>query len=76
MTTTHITAKIARNEVAVKHVLFKGHETIKLDVPNGWDDVRRLASVLIYQGRRFVYTGWSSDHCEAYFRPERPVAVR
>lgn len=75
MTTTHTTATIARREVAVKHVLFQGHETIKLDVPNGWDDVRRLSTVLIYEGRRFAYTGWSSDYLEAYFRPNRPVAV-
>lgn len=70
MTTTHTTASVSSNEISVTHVNYQGHETIKVAVPNGWDDVQKLVTkALVYEGRKFVYTGWSSDHLEAYFRP-------
>lgn len=47
-------------------------EYLKIDVPNGWDDVKKLTKrVLNYNDRLFTFTGWNSDRNECYF--VRPI---
>lgn len=67
-------ASIAKNEIAVSHNVYPedGFEFLTVFCPNGWDDVKKISSkVLVFDGRRFVYTGWNSDRDEAYFK--RPL---
>lgn len=64
------TAKISSNEVPVT---FSSRTDVNLDfltldVPNGWDDVRKLTKkVLVYAGRNFTFRGWNSDDLKCYF---------
>ena len=45
-----------------------GRDFLRIEVPNGWDDVKVLArKVLKYDGRRFTFTGWNSDRNECFF---------
>lgn len=64
------TAKINRNEIPV---VFSsrpdvGVDFLIIDVPNGWDDCKKLTKkVLKYQGRSFTWRGWNSDDLKCYF---------
>lgn len=41
---------------------------LTFDVPNGWDDVKRVTNkVLTYEGRDFTFRGWNSDRNECFF---------
>jgi hypothetical protein len=63
-------ATIARNEIPVRHSVRPdvNREFIVLDVPNGWDDVAKICKkVLLFDGRKFAFTGWNSDRNECYF---------
>jgi len=43
-------------------------EYLTIDVPNGWDDVKKLSKkVLSYDGRKFTFTAWNSDTLKCYF---------
>lgn len=43
-------------------------EYLTIDVPNGWDDVKKISKkVLSYDSRKFTYTGWNSDTLQCYF---------
>jgi hypothetical protein len=43
-------------------------EFITVDVPNGWDDVKKISKkVLSYDGRKFTFTGWNSDTLKCHF---------
>jgi hypothetical protein len=45
-----------------------GREYLTLDVPNGWDDVKKLCKkVLTFDGRQFTFTGWNSDTNKCFF---------
>ena len=65
------TATISKNEVAVVYSDRRAElnrEYLTLDVPNGWDDVKKLTKkVLRYDGKAFVFTGWNSDSLKCYF---------
>lgn len=63
-------ATIASNEIAVTYSERPevGRDFLKFDVPNGWSDIRKLhKKVLIYNGRRFTFSGWDSDTLKCYF---------
>jgi hypothetical protein len=63
-------ATISRNEVAVRHLLRPEYnqEHLTIDVPNGWDDVKRICKkVLVFEGRKFTFTGWNSDRNVCFF---------
>lgn len=65
-----MTAIIASGEIKVQHSVREdvGREFLSLDVPNGWDDVKKLTNkVLIFAGKRFTFTGWNSDDNQCYF---------
>ena len=63
-------ASIASNKIAVSHTVRPDmdREFLTFNVPNGWDDVRKLTGkVLTYDGRDFVFSGWNSDVNQCYF---------
>lgn len=65
-----LVAKIAPDEIAVKHSVRPDvcREYLTVDCPEGWDNVKKLTrKVLLFDGRRFTFTGWNSDRNEAYF---------
>ena len=61
---------ITVNKVTVtKPVSIEGDLYIEVAVPNGWDDVKKLANKVIeVNSLDFSYTGGNSDKCIAYFR--------
>jgi hypothetical protein len=64
------TATVSPNEIKVRHSVRTdvGREFLTIDVPNGWDDVKKIThKVLTYEGRKFVFTGWNSDRNECFF---------
>lgn len=68
-------ATISKNEVAVVYSSRDGREYLTIDVPNGWDDVKKLCKkVLRYDGKPFVFTGWNSDTLKCYFVRSNEVA--
>ncbi len=63
-------ATIAPNEIAVRYNSRSdiNREFLTIDCPNDWDDVKKLTKkVLVYDGRRFTFTGWNSDRHECFF---------
>jgi hypothetical protein len=69
------TAAVERGTYVAAHYDAK-HDLLTLDVPDGWDDVKRLTGrVVLFAGRRFGFTGWNSDHNHAYFVGHPEVAV-
>jgi hypothetical protein len=63
-------ATISPNEIAVVFTSRPeiGRDYLAVDVPNGWDDCKKLTKkVLKYEGRSFVWTGWNSDVLKCYF---------
>lgn len=43
-------------------------EYLTIDVPNGWDDVKKISEkVLSYDGRKFTFSAWNSDTLQCYF---------
>lgn len=70
-------ATISQNEIAVVYSDRPdiNREFLTIDVPNGWDDVKKLTKkVLNYQGKKFVFTGWNSDDLKCYFVRTSEVA--
>jgi len=63
-------ASIASNKIAVTHTVRPDvdREFLTINVPNGWDDCKKLTNkVLTYEGRDFSWSGWNSDVNQAYF---------
>jgi hypothetical protein len=61
-------------ELVVRHSLRPdiNREYLEVACPNGWDDVKKLtAKVVLFDGRRFVWTGWNSDRNVSYL--VRPI---
>jgi hypothetical protein len=55
-----ITRRSTRPEYNQEHITF--------DVPNGWDDVKKVCKkVLRFDGHSFTFIGWNSDSNECYF---------
>jgi len=63
------TAKVVSNLIPVNHIVRAGErDRLHLDVPNGWDDVKKICrKVLQYEGRNYTFIGWNSDRNEAFF---------
>ena len=60
-----MTATVSPNEISVQHSVRSdvGREFLKFDVPNGWDDVKKICKkVLTFDGRKFVFSCWNSDY--------------
>ena len=63
-------ATIIPNEITVRHSIREevNREFLTVDVPEGWDDVKKICKkVLNFNGRKFTFTGWNSDRNEAFF---------
>ena len=63
-------ATVLANEVPVKYDerADVGRDFLTIDVPNGWDDVKKISKkVLLFDGRRFTFSGWNSDTMKCYF---------
>lgn len=63
-------ATINHKEIKVEYSIRPdvGREFLRIDCPNGWDDVEKInKKILTYQGKKFSFTGWNSDRNEAYF---------
>ena len=63
-------ATFALKDIVVSHTVRPDvrREFLTIDVPNGWDDVKKVTQkILVFDGRKFAYTGWNSDRNEAFF---------
>lgn len=63
-------ATILTNDISVVYSKYPevSREYLTIDVPNGWDDVKKICKkVLSYDGRKFTFTGWNSDTLQCYF---------
>lgn len=47
---------------------FEGRTWLKVLVPEGWEDMKKLAKMIKYEGKVFEQTGWNSDLNYAYYR--------
>ncbi len=63
-------ARIAVNKVTVtKPISIEGDLYIEVQVPHGWDDVKKLVNKVIEVNQLdFSYTGRNSDKNIAYFK--------
>jgi hypothetical protein len=64
------TATVSTKDIPVTHSIRNdvNREFLTVDCPDGWDDVKKIAKkVLVYEGRKFTFTGWSSDSNQAFF---------
>lgn len=62
-------AVVAQDEIAVRYSLRPdvGREFLSFPI-TGWDDVKKLTKkVLVYDGRKFVFSCWNSDRMECVF---------
>lgn len=63
-------AAVLANEVPVKYDERPevNRDFLTIDVPNGWNDVKRISKkVLLFDRRRFTFSGWNSDSLKCYF---------
>ena len=63
-------ATVAAKKISVIHEVCADvdREFLRISIPNGWDDVKKLVNkVLTYDGRDFTYSGWNSERNVAYF---------
>lgn len=66
-------ANIVKNVIPVSRQF---ENRIIIDVPNGWDDVKKICKkVLEFNGNNYVFTGWNSDRNEAFFRMSEKFAT-
>ena len=64
-----MTATIAPDEIKVEYFIRPdiGREFLSFDI-EGWDDVKKIhKKVLVYEGKKFTFTGWNSDDNKCYF---------
>lgn len=73
-------ATIQNNLVEITHSsreIIQGIQTefLTLDVPNGWDDVKKICKkILKYGEKNFAFSGWNSDRNVCFFRETQSVA--
>lgn len=67
-----ITATVNLNEVSARHSFREGFgHYLNIEVPNGWDDVKKLTKkVLRHDGRAYTFRGWNSDRNECFFHSD------
>lgn len=69
-------ASIVPNEFVVEYSCRPDvqREFLSFDVPNGWDDVKKVCKkILLYDGKKFAFTGWNSDSNKCYFA--KPIGL-
>lgn len=63
-------ATILNDRISVRHTIREdvGREFLTFDVPNGWDDVKKISKkVLLYDGKEFIFSCWNSDRNDCHF---------
>lgn len=63
-------ASILPNEIEVTHNIRPDvdREFLTIKISNGWADVSKICKkVLLYDGRKFVFSGWNSDTNSCFF---------
>jgi hypothetical protein len=49
---------------------------LQIDIPNGWDDVKKICKrVLTFQGRTYKFMSWNSDTMKCHFKATTDVAL-
>ena len=67
-------ATVIPNEFPVRYSVRENTEFITFDVPNGWDDVKKVCKkVLSYDGKKFTFSCWNSDDLYCCFRRDNGV---
>ena len=67
-------ASVVPEEFPVTYSVSGTTEFIQFDVPNGWDDVKKLTKkVLLFDGKKFTFSCWNSDHLYCAFRRQGGV---
>lgn len=62
-----MTATVSPTEIPVTHTVSGDREFIKFSI-TGWDDVKPLTKkVLVFDGRKFVFSCWNSDDLYCVF---------
>lgn len=68
-------ATISLNDIPISSHSIRhdvGREFLTISCPDGWDDVKKLVKkVLIFDKKKFTFTGWNSDRNECFF--VRPI---
>lgn len=70
-------ATIAPNLIAVepRTRADDGSKWLVINVPNGWDDVKKLTKkVLVYEGETYTFMSWNSDDLRCNFKMNSNVA--
>jgi len=70
-------ATIEKNQIPVVPTvrMDDGSHWLTIDIPNGWDDVKKLTKkVLSFEGRRYTFSAWNSDTLRCYFRENNSIA--
>ena len=61
-------ATVAPDLIPVRHTFAHNQHRLTINVPEGWDDVKKLCKkVLQYEGRHYTFLGWNSDRNECFF---------
>jgi hypothetical protein len=61
-------ATVIPNEFEVEHAVQSDREFISFDIPNGWDDVKKISKkILLYDNRKFKFSCWNSDTMKCHF---------
>ncbi len=62
-------ATVSPDQFEVRHTVDGDREFLCFDVPNGWDDVKKVCKKLLeFEGRLFAYSCWNSDTNHCHFR--------
>jgi hypothetical protein len=61
-------AQILPKEIAVTHTTCEGREFLRFPI-EGWNDAKQyVKKVLLFNGKRFVWSCWNSDTMNCHFR--------
>jgi hypothetical protein len=61
-------AIVSPDKIPVRYQIDGDREFITFDIPNGWDDVKKLCKkVLEFDGRNFEFSCWNSDKMTCVF---------
>jgi hypothetical protein len=68
-------ATITNNQIAVRPSENESGKWLTIDVPNGWDDVKRISKkVLEFNGENYTFMCWNSDTMLCHFKQTNLVA--
>ena len=49
---------------------------LTIDIPNGWDDVKKVCKKVLHcGGRHYTFIGWNSDSLKCYFTESKDFAT-